>query len=77
MPRVGGFDAGQLKRAAATSNDALAKLQGTVQWVESFVADDETFCVNLAEDQAMVQEHARIRGLPANKVTEGAASSHR
>lgn len=70
LPGVGGFDAGQIKQAAATSNNALAQLQGKVQWVESFVADNKTFCVYLAEDQALVQEHARISGFPANTVTE-------
>lgn len=70
LPGVGALDATQLKQAAATSNDALSQLKGKVQWVESFVADDKTFCVYLAEDPALVQEHARISGFPASKVTE-------
>lgn len=70
LPGVGGFDAKQLKQAAETSNGALAQLAGKVQWVESFVADDKTFCVYLAENPALVQEHARISGFPANTVTE-------
>ncbi|HCU52905.1 MAG TPA: DUF4242 domain-containing protein, partial [Gammaproteobacteria bacterium] len=56
--------------AAETSNDALAKLAGKVQWVQSFVVADKTFCIYLAEDEDLVQEHARISGFPANKVTE-------
>jgi hypothetical protein len=67
---VGKLNAGQLKDAAATSNAALASLAGTVQWVQSFVADDKTFCVYLAEDEAAVREHARISGFPASRVTE-------
>jgi len=70
LPGVGSLDAGQLSQAAAKSNGALAELQGKVQWVESFVADNKTFCVYLAENEAQVQEHARISGFPANKVTE-------
>jgi Nickel responsive protein SCO4226-like len=34
------------------------------------VADNKTFCIYLAEDEAAVREHARISGFPANKVTE-------
>ena len=49
---------------------ALDELAGRAQWVQSFVADDKTFCIYLAEDEAAVQEHARISGFPANKVTE-------
>jgi hypothetical protein len=67
---VGKLNGGQLKDAAATSNAALARLAGKVQWVQSFVADDKTFCVYLAEDEAMVQEHARLSGFPASRVTE-------
>ncbi|SMF72392.1 Protein of unknown function [Tistlia consotensis] len=70
IPGVGSLDAGQLKQAATTSNDALAKLDGKVQWVQSFVADDKTFCVYLAESEAEVQEHAKLSGFPATKVTE-------
>ena len=70
IPGVGAMDGTQLKQAAATSNDALAQLKGKAQWVESFVADDKTFCVYLAESEAAVHEHARLSGFPASKVTE-------
>lgn len=70
LPGVGSLSGEELKGAATTSNDALAQLTGKVQWVQSFVTDDKTFCVYLAEDEDAVQEHARISGFPANKVTE-------
>ena len=70
LPGVGSLNREQLKQASAKSNDALAKLSGKVQWQQSFVADDKTFCIYLAEDEAAVQEHARLSGFPANKVTE-------
>jgi len=70
LPGVGCMNREQLKGAAATSNGALAKLSGRVQWVESFVADDKTFCIYLADSEALVHEHARLSGFPANKVTE-------
>ena len=70
LPGVGSLDREQLKGAAATSNSALAKLPGKVQWVQSFVADDKTFCIYLADNEDSVQEHARLSGFPANKVSE-------
>ncbi|MBL8704197.1 MAG: DUF4242 domain-containing protein [Rhodospirillales bacterium] len=70
IPGVGTLDAEQLKGAAATSNAALAKLGGKVQWVESMVVDDKTFCIYLADNEALVHEHARLSGFPASKVTE-------
>ena len=70
IPGIGGMTDQQLQGAAAKSNDALAKLGGKAQWIQSFVADNKTFCVYLAENEAAVREHARISGFPANKVTE-------
>ncbi|MDZ5460443.1 DUF4242 domain-containing protein [Azohydromonas lata] len=70
IPGVGQLNAEQLKGASATSNEALAKLNGKVQWVQSFVVDDKTFCIYLAESEADVQEHAKLSGFPASKVSE-------
>lgn len=67
---VGKLNAQQLKEAAATSNAALSKLNGRAQWVQSFVVDDKTYCIYLAESQEAVQEHAKLSGFPASKVTE-------
>jgi hypothetical protein len=67
---VGQLNGEQLKGAAATSNAALADLSGKAQWVQSFVADDKTFCIYLADTESSVHEHARLSGFPATKVTE-------
>jgi hypothetical protein len=70
LPGVGAMNRTQLKDAAATSNDALAKLAGKVQWDHSYVVDNKTFCIYLAESEAAVREHASLSGFPASKVTE-------
>lgn len=59
-----------LRRAAAESNAALAELAPRVQWQQSFVTEGGTYCVYLAEDEAAIREHARIAGVPADKITE-------
>jgi len=70
IPGVDKLGPDQLKGAAATSNGALAQLAPRVQWVQSFIARDKTFCVYLAEDEGVIQEHARLSGFPASKITE-------
>ena len=57
----------QAAAAAAKSNEALAQLAPDVQWVESYVAADKTFCVYLAKDE--IHKHAEISGFPATKIT--------
>lgn len=70
IPNVVSLPAAQLRDLAATSNNALAKLSGKVQWVQSFIAADRTFCVYLAESEALVREHSRLAGFPITRVTE-------
>ena len=69
IPGVDQLTGEQLQGAAATSNAALAQLPNKVQWLESFVAKDKTFCLYLAEDEAAVREHARLSGFPATRIT--------
>jgi hypothetical protein len=70
LPAVGSMEREQLKGAAAKSLAALAELGTDIQWVESYVAADKTFCVYLAKDEALIRRHAEISGFPANKITE-------
>ena len=69
IPAVGSLERAQLAEAAAKSNAALAQLAPDVQWVESFVAADKTFCVYLAKDEEATPRHAEISGFPATTIT--------
>jgi hypothetical protein len=70
IPKVGTFEREQLRAAAAKSNEVLAQLGPEIQWVESFVAGDKTFCVYLAANEGLIRKHAEISGFPASKITE-------
>jgi hypothetical protein len=70
IPKVGTLERDQLRQAAAKSNEALRELGADIQWVESYVAADKTFCVYLAKDEAIIRKHAEISGFPATKITE-------
>ncbi|MEZ5956762.1 MAG: DUF4242 domain-containing protein [Hyphomonadaceae bacterium] len=70
IPGVHQMGKNDLSEAAKTSNQALAQLAPKVQWVQSYVGKDQTFCVYLAENEDVIREHARISGFPANIITE-------
>ena len=70
IPGVGNLNAQQLKEAAATSNVALGRLDGRAQWVQSYVVNDKTYCIYLADSEEAVHEHSRFSGFPANQITE-------
>jgi hypothetical protein len=69
IPEVGSLEREQLRGAAAKSNAALAELGPEIQWVESYVADNKTFCVYLAASEDLIKKHAEISGFPATKIT--------
>lgn len=70
IPGVGGLNGDALKGAAQTSNKALADVGPGIQWLESFVTADKTFCVYLAENEGLIREHAKKSGFPATRITE-------
>ena len=69
IPGIGGMSIVELCGASRASNRAIANLGGDVQWQHSYVAGDKTFCIYLAEDEAAIEEHARLSGFPATKIT--------
>jgi hypothetical protein len=70
IPGVGALNQEQRRDVAAQSNKALAALSGKAQWERSYVVDDKTFCIYLAEDEAAVRAHAQLSGFPATMITE-------
>jgi hypothetical protein len=70
IPKVGSFEREQLRAAAQGSNEVLRKLGSDIQWVESFVAADRTYCIYLAKDEAIIRQHAEISGFPATHIAE-------
>jgi len=72
IPEIGSADRETLAGAATKSNGVLSAMQAeqkAIQWEQSFVAGDKTFCVYLAEDEALIAEHAERSGFPASIVT--------
>jgi hypothetical protein len=70
VPKIGTLNGNEMRGAAGKSNAALSQLAGKVQWQESYVTDDKTFCIYLATDEDAVRKHAQLSGFPANKITE-------
>ena len=70
IPAIGKAEPAELKAAAKRSNAALEQLGPDIQWIESYVAGDKTFCIYLATDESMIRRHANLSGFPADIVTE-------
>ncbi len=70
LPGAGKLSAEELQAVSQKSCSVLNKLGPQIQWVQSYVTDDKIYCVYIAPDEAMVREHARQGGFPANRVSE-------
>jgi len=70
IPKIGTLEGEQLRQAVTKSCQVLRELGKDIQWLESYVAADKTFCIYLAKDEAIIHRHAELSGFPANKVTE-------
>ena len=69
LPGAGKLTEAQLQEISTTSNRVIAELGPDIRWLQSFVAEDKIYCVYVAPDPDIIQEHARCGGFPANVVT--------
>ena len=70
IPGAGAMSPAELKTVSQTSCGVLRELGPAIQWVHSYVTGDKVYCVYIAPDEAMVREHAKRGGFPANRISE-------
>ena len=59
----------QLKAIARKSNGVLRDMGPSIKWINSYVVVDRIFCIYMAEEEALIRQHARLGGFPCNNVT--------
>jgi hypothetical protein len=70
IPGAGSLTQEQLLAISQKSCSVLKNLGPQIQWLESYVTADKIYCVYIAPNEAMVREHAKQGGFPANRVSE-------
>ena len=70
IPGAGTLSAEQLQGISQKSCGVLRTLGPQIQWLHSYVTGDKIYCVYIAPNEAMVRDHARQGGFPANRVSE-------
>ena len=70
LPGAGKLSPDQLKAISQKSCSVLNSLGPQIQWIQSYVTGDKIYCVYRAPNEAMVREHAKQGGFPANKISE-------
>ena len=72
IPDIGSAERDALRDASQKSNGVLAAMKAenkNIQWEHSYVAGDRTFCIYIADSEALIHEHAERSGFPATVVT--------
>ena len=70
IPGAGKLSASDLQAISQKSCGVLQKLGPSINWVESYVTGDKVYCIYIAPNEAIVREHAKLGGFPANRVSE-------
>ncbi len=70
IPGAGRLSAQELQAISHKSCSVLGSLGPSIQWLQSYVTGDRIYCVYIAPSEALVREHARQGGFPANRVSE-------
>jgi hypothetical protein len=70
IPGAGKMTAEQLKSVSQDSCRVIKNMGPQIQWVHSYVTDNKVYCIYNAPDEAMIREHARQAGIPANTISE-------
>ena len=70
IPGAGDLTAEQLQGISQTSCTVLKEMGPTIEWQHSYVTGDKVYCVYKAENKALVEEHAKKGGFPANSINE-------
>lgn len=68
IPKVGHMNDAEMKGACQKSNDTLASMNHSAQWLHSYVTNDKLYCVYIAEDEKAIREHAAKSGFPADRI---------
>jgi hypothetical protein len=69
VPGAGNLTEAQLRELSQKSVSVLREMGPEIQWLHSYVTGDKVYCVYLAPDEALIQEHAKRVGIPANRVS--------
>jgi hypothetical protein len=70
LPDAGKLSAEQLQAISQKSCAVLEKMGPQIQWIQSYVTEDKIYCVYVAPNKEMIQQHAEQGGFPANRIAE-------
>ena len=69
VPGAGKLTEEQIREVSLKSLEVLKDLGPRIQWLHSYVTEDEVYCVYLAPDEQTIREHSRKSRIPASRIS--------
>lgn len=69
VPGAGQLSEAQIRALSLRSLEVLKGMGPQIQWLHSYVTENKVYCVYLAPDEDSIREHARLVGIPADRVS--------
>ena len=70
IPGIGNSTPEEAVAIAQQSCNVLRDLGPEIQWVESYVVADQTYCIYIAPSEDLIRQHAAQSGFPADQISE-------
>ncbi|OUR95294.1 hypothetical protein A9Q84_15755 [Halobacteriovorax marinus] len=70
IPGAGNLTQQELHGISEKSCEVLQEMGPRIQWVESYVTEDKVYCVYIADNKQLIEEHAKKGDFPANQISE-------
>jgi hypothetical protein len=70
IPNAGKLTAEELKAISQTSCNVIKEIGPKIKWIQSYVTGNKIYCIYQAESEAVIREHAKKGGFPANSISE-------
>jgi hypothetical protein len=69
LPGAGELTDEELQAISRRSNKIISELGPEIRWLTSYVTENKLYCVYVAPDEDILQEHARCGGFPADSIS--------
>ena len=70
IPNIGKATPAEAVAIAQQSCRVLDGLGTQIQWIQSYVVADKTYCIYIAPSEQLIRRHAEQSGFPADSIQE-------
>lgn len=68
IPGASRMSDAEIREASLKALEVLKQLGPEIRWIHSYVTDDKIYCIYFSADETLIREHARIAGIPVDRV---------